>query len=89
MAKTLGPRSPPGLRQEADLHKLDEDLVRVVSETLHLYPAAACHFSYLLKAKPDGYSDGLCRTYVPHASAHRTISRDPLLRHYHHSHIYI
>jgi hypothetical protein len=34
VAKTLGPRSPPGLREETDLHRLDEDLVHVVSETL-------------------------------------------------------
>ena len=36
MAKSLGPRSPPGLCEEADLHRLDEDPVRVVSETLQL-----------------------------------------------------
>jgi hypothetical protein len=30
------PRSQPGLCEEADLHRLDEDLVRVVSETLQL-----------------------------------------------------
>src|SRR5918992_2849769 len=29
--------------------------------------AGACLFSYLLKAEPDGYSDGLCRTCAPHA----------------------
>jgi hypothetical protein len=34
VAKTLGPRSPPRLREETDLHRLGEDLVRVVSETL-------------------------------------------------------
>ncbi len=27
--------------------------------------------SHLLKAKPDGYSDGLCRACAPHAPAHR------------------
>ena len=53
------------LREETDLHRLDEDPVRVVSETLQLDAAGACLFSYLLKAKPDGYSDGLCRTYAP------------------------
>ena len=67
MAKTLGPRSSAGLREETDLHRLDEDPVRVVSETLQLDAARACLFSYLLKAKPDGYSDGLCRTYAPYA----------------------
>jgi hypothetical protein len=50
----------------------------MVSETLQLDAAGACLFSYLLKAEPDGYSDGLCRTYAHYASAHRTISRDPL-----------
>ena len=72
------PRSPPGLREEAeDLDRLGEDLVRVVSETLQLDAAGACLFSYLLKAEPDGYSDGLCRACSPHALAHRTVSRDP------------
>jgi hypothetical protein len=60
------PRSPPGLREETDLHRLDEDPVRVVSETLPLDAVGACHFSYLLKAEPDGYSDGLCRTCAPY-----------------------
>jgi hypothetical protein len=46
----------------------------VVSETLQLDAAAACLFSYLLKAKPDGYSDGLCRTYAHYAPGHRTCS---------------
>jgi hypothetical protein len=46
--------------------------VRVVSETLQLDAAGACIFSYLLKAKPDGYSDGLCRLCAPHAPAHCT-----------------
>jgi hypothetical protein len=49
------PRSPPGLREDTDLHRLDEDLVRVVCETLQLDAAGAFLFSYLLKAKPDGY----------------------------------
>ena len=72
------PRSPPGLREEADLlHRLDEDPVRVVSETLQLDAAGACLFSYLLKAKPDGYSDGLCRTYAHHAPAHCTFLGTP------------
>ncbi len=65
MAKTLGPRSPQRLREEAELDRLDEDPVHVVSETLHLDAAGACLFSYLLKAEPDGYSDGLYRTYAP------------------------
>jgi hypothetical protein len=47
----------------------------VVSETLQLDAAGACLFSYLLKAKPDGYSDGLCRACTPYTPAHRTISR--------------
>jgi hypothetical protein len=73
VAKTLGPRSPPGLlREETDLDRLDEDPVRVVSETLQLDAAGACLFSYLLKAKPEGYSDGLCRPCIP---ANRTVSR--------------
>jgi hypothetical protein len=50
VAKTLGSRSPPGLREKADLHRLDEDPVRVVSETLPLDAAGACLFSFLLKA---------------------------------------
>jgi hypothetical protein len=37
----------------------------VVRETLQLDAAGACIFSYLLKAKPDGYSDGLCRACAP------------------------
>jgi hypothetical protein len=49
-----------------DLHRLDEDPLRVVSETVQLDAAGACLLSYLLKAKPDGYSDGLCRTCAPH-----------------------
>jgi hypothetical protein len=65
VAKTLGPRSPQRLREEAELDRLDEDPVHVVSETLHLDAAGACLFSYLLKAEPDGYSDGLYRTYAP------------------------
>jgi hypothetical protein len=44
VAKTLGPRSPPRLlREETGLHRLDEDLVRVVSETLQL-DAARAHY---------------------------------------------
>jgi hypothetical protein len=66
------PRSPPGLREETDLHRLDEEPARVVSETLQLDAAGACLFFYLLKAEWDGYSDGLCR---PCAPAHRVISR--------------
>jgi hypothetical protein len=62
------------LREETDLHRLDEDPVRVVSETLQLDAAGACLFSYLLKAKPAGYSDGLCRACAPHVPAHRTTS---------------
>jgi hypothetical protein len=46
----------------------------VVSETLQLDAAGACLFSYLLKAEPDGYSDGLCRACAPYAPAHRTTS---------------
>jgi len=34
VAKTLGPRSPAELREGTDLHGLDEDPVRAVSETL-------------------------------------------------------
>jgi hypothetical protein len=42
---TLGPRSPPGLlREESDLHKLDEDPVRMVSQTLQLHAARARFF---------------------------------------------
>jgi hypothetical protein len=82
-------RSPPRLRDGADLDWLGEDLVRVVSETLQLDAARACLFSYLLKAEPDGCSDGLCRACAPHAPAHRAVSRDPLLRHHHHSNLYI
>jgi hypothetical protein len=36
LAKTLGPRSPPGLCEETGLHRLDDDPVRVLSETLQL-----------------------------------------------------
>jgi hypothetical protein len=74
VAKTLGPRSPPGLREETGLHRLDEDSVRVVSETLQVDAAGACLFSYLLKVEPDGFSDALCRTYAPMLPAHRTVS---------------
>jgi hypothetical protein len=49
--------------------------VRVVSETLQLDAAGACLFSYLLKAEPDGYGDGLCRACAPHAFAHYITSR--------------
>jgi hypothetical protein len=31
--------------------------------------AGACLFSYILKAEPDGYSDGLCRACTPYAPA--------------------
>jgi hypothetical protein len=48
--------------------------VRVVSETVRLDAARACLSSHLLKAEPDGYSDGLCRTYAPIAPAHRANS---------------
>jgi hypothetical protein len=42
VAKTLGPRSSPWLLyEETDLHRLDEDPVRVVSETLQLDVAGA------------------------------------------------
>ena len=34
MAKTLGPRFPPRLREETGLHRLGEDMVRVVSQAL-------------------------------------------------------
>ena len=44
----------------------------MVRETLQLDAAGACLFSNLLKAEPDGYSDGLCRACAPHAPAHRT-----------------
>jgi hypothetical protein len=37
----------------------------VVSETLQLDAAGACLFSYLQKAKPVGYGDGLCRACTP------------------------
>jgi hypothetical protein len=74
------PRSPPRLREETDLHRLDEDPVRVVSETLQLNAAGACLFSCLLKAEPDGYSDGLCRACAPYAPAYRALSRDPFSR---------
>ena len=54
------PRSSPRLlREETDLHRLDEDPIRVVRETLQLHTAGACLFSYLLKTEPDGYSDAL------------------------------
>ena len=46
----------------------------MVSETLQLDAAGACLFSYLLKAEPDGYSDGLCRACAPMLPAHRTVS---------------
>jgi hypothetical protein len=72
------PRSPPRLREEAGLDRPGEDPVRVVSETLQLDAAGACLFSYLLKAEPDGYSDGLCRACAPHAPAYRAVCRDPL-----------
>jgi len=49
----------------------------VVSETLQLDAAGACLFSYLLKAEPDGYSDGLCRACTPYAPAHRALSGPP------------
>jgi hypothetical protein len=46
VAKTLGPRSPPGLlREETGLYRLDEDPERVVCETLQLDAAGACLFS--------------------------------------------
>jgi hypothetical protein len=34
----------------------------------------------LLKAEPDGYSDGLCRACAAYAPAHRAVSRDPFSR---------
>jgi hypothetical protein len=67
VAKTLGLRLPSRLREETDRDRLDEDPVRVVSETLQLDAAGACLFSYLLKAEPDGYSDGLCCACALHA----------------------
>jgi hypothetical protein len=39
----------------------------VVSETLQLNAAGACPYSYLPKTEPNGYSDGLCRTYAHYA----------------------
>ena len=89
MAKTLGLRLPSRLREETDRDRLDEDPVRVVSETLQLDAAGARLFSYLLKTKPDGYSDGLCRPCAPYAPAHCALSWDPLLTYDHHSHIHI
>ena len=77
------------LHEETDLDRLDEDPVRAVSETLQLDAAGACLFSHLLRAERDGYSDGLCRACAPHAPVHRAVSREPLLWHRHHSHIYI
>jgi hypothetical protein len=78
VAKTLGPRLPPRLlHEETGLHRLDEDPVRVVNETLQLDAAGACLYSYLLKSKRHGYSDGLCRACAPHAPAHRAFSRAP------------
>ncbi len=71
------PRSPSGLREEADLDRLVDDPVRVASETLQVDAAGACLFSYLLRAEPDGYSDGPCRACTHHAPAHRAVSRDP------------
>ena len=56
---------------------MDEDPVRVVSETLQLDAAGACLFSYLLKAEPDGYSDGLCRPCAPRAPAYRVVPWGP------------
>ena len=56
---------------------LDEDPVRVVRETLQLDAAGACLFSYLLKAEPDGYSDGLCRACCPLLPANCTSLRTP------------
>jgi hypothetical protein len=50
----------------------------VVRETLQLDAAGACLFSYLLKSKRHGYSDGLSRACALHAPAHCTVSRDPL-----------
>jgi hypothetical protein len=47
---------------------VDEDPLRVVSETLQLDVAGACLFSYLLKAEPEGYSDGLCHLCAPYAA---------------------
>jgi len=64
--------SPRLLREETDLHRLDEDPVRVVSETLQLDAAGACHFSYLLKAEPDDYSDGFVALTLTMLPAHRT-----------------
>ena len=80
------PRSPPGLREETGLHRLEEDTVRVVSETLQL---EACLFSYILKAKPDGYSDALLSRLYSLCSSPLHILRNPLLWHHHHSHIYM
>jgi hypothetical protein len=83
------PRSPPGLCEEADLHRLDEDPLRVVSETLQLDAAGALSLLLAPKVKPDGYGDGLCRACTLHAPAHRAVSRDPLLTYHHQSHIHI
>ena len=50
MAKTLGPRSPPGLHEETDLHRLDEDLVCGVRETLQ--PQQVSSFPIAARSRP-------------------------------------
>jgi hypothetical protein len=42
--------------------------------------AGACLFSYILKAEPDGYSDGLCRACTIYAPAASSYERRSLLR---------
>ncbi len=50
----------------------------MVSETLQLDAAGTWLFSYLLEAKPDGYSDGFCRACAPYApGSSRHLSEPP------------
>ena len=60
------PRSSPRLlREESGLNRLDEDPVRVVSETLQRDAAGACLFSYLLEPNQTATATGFVALVLP------------------------
>ena len=77
MAKTPAAFSAKALHEETDLHRLGEDPVRVVSQTLQLDVAGACLFSYLLRPNQTATATGFVALMSPCSRPSRR-SRDPL-----------